>query len=1721
MKLNKVILIILVIFVSLTFSCISAADLDANATVEDGVMADTPSGHEIYVDDENGDDSNDGNSPDTSVKSFGHAVNLADDNSTIHLASGEYKGELNTNVIINKSLTIVGSSSTNFNGENVNSLFTVCDGVSVTFKNINFINSFKKPASYSDEVAYGAALDIKNAKVSIINCSFINNTISHDDTVSQYFYGGAISNFGDLSITDSRFIKNSLMPDSGVFGYGGAIYNRGKLSIDRSSFEKSYSKDFGNGAAIANDGELLINNSVIRDSYALQECKGSAIYNNGRLTLLNSLIENNTCSRSNFQFIFGAIYNCGDFTARGNIFRSNNAVYVQPMDFYKGSPAVYNVGNLNMTYNAFMNNLPFDGVARDVYFNGGELIDLNNNWWQTNENPYNDGERVNIDEVTSWFVFNMNPQYSRLNISDSVDIKAFCTLSNGKTPQIDFFPLFDVVFEANGEKTIAKLTDGNAVYNFNRTQNRGSYNISGEVSGFRQYVLVDVGKIISYVAFNVSSEITYLDDLKISVEVTAEDSNVPSGVVNLRIGDESYPINLTEGKGSLEIQNMIPGKYTLSFTYEGTEDYFKAFNSTEVRVSKSPVNLTASAKDVHVGENGNIVVNLAPYPAQGQAVVYVNGVRKSIAYLYNGNTNIALKNFAEGEYDIVIAYVGSNAFEAANASCKFKVKRYETSLNLTANDINVGENATISIRVDPSNLRGKAILNINGVNTTIFLENTDTVVNLHSLGAGRYDVCVMFEGDAKYAPSSASASFRVLKSPSSISVDIVQNDDDLNGTITIRTNPSNCTGGVGVYINYRLYELNLTDGVARFNVEFDKGTNYIYAFYRGNANYESATWNTTIGVADEFILIGQNVTAYEYNDFNYTIRLIEYNGIPMPSRKILASIGEATYNLTTDDDGIAYITLNLPVGSYDIYITYLNETIMRNIDVRAVEFNLTSSNVTYSENVTFKATFDKNITGRVNFVVVGILDEVIDINDGKAIYNACFNSGDYTVSARYVNDFFVSDEVKSSFRVSKADADLNVIIPQALPGQTQIIRIEAPKNMTGSIAIKVDGVTNICNITDDEAVLEIENISDGMHDVEITYDGDRNYNSYTKSMSFYIKEFSTDVILQIDDNVYGKTLTAIARVDENATGTITFNVLGLSKTVGIENGIANWSFSGIDVGTHTIEAFYSGNDKYQNASNTTSFKVSKADSTISLFTPGAYLNENIKIYAQLSPNATGKVLFSMDGYYSPRNKDIVNSMSLWYIEPLKTGNYTVRAVYSGDNNYYSSNTTFILEISQKKSVLSIVINDAGINDMVIAKVKLNSIDGEKITTKVKLIIQSRTYNVNVVEGEGSLNFGKLAPGNYTYTAQYEGSDEFSKASAEGSFKVSDTLLEVTLTSNDLTKYYKGSEKLSAKLSYLDNPIANAKIQIRISGSKYDLTTNSKGECALPINLKPGTYPAEIIFEGTSTYKASKINVTVKVLHTVEGTDVVKIYGTNKLYQAVFLDSTGKALGDTDVKFTISGKTYTVRTLPNGVAKINVNFKEGKYTITATNPVTGETAKNTITMRYRLSENKDLTKYFGGNEAYKVRAFNDDGKPVGAGEIVKITVSGKTYSVKTDKNGYASLPINLNPKTYTITAEYKGFKVSNKITVKPVLTASNISKKQSKTTSFQAKLVDTKGKPLAGKKITFKIEGKTFTANTNSNGIATATININLSVGTHTIVSSYGKSTITNRIIVSK
>ncbi len=1657
---------------------ISQVSAETNDTVE---LEDTNQDSSIYVDEQQGSDLNNGDisSP---VKSISQAVSNAENNSDIHLSSDTYAGDKNTRITLDKSVNFIGNNTV-IDGEGENYLFTVTGNVRVTFKNICFINAYKSPESYSinyPDSVYGSALEIKNADVILDNCTFQSNVLAYSNN-NRNIYGGAISNDGTLTILNSKFLSNIAHSTSGLFSYGGSIYNNGKLIINHTQFLKSDTDDFSYGGVIYNNNDLIMDNTLITNSHSSQESRGGVIYNTGNFRLTNSIIENSVISKANFQYIYGAIYNAGTLTACSNIFKNNTGVYSTPS---RGSPTIYSTGRLNLTYNLFLGNVPFEDISKDVYIGSGEIVSLDDNWWGSNEDPYTAGA-VNLgDEINSWLVLNITPEYSPLNIGDETEITAKWTLNVPVSLKEELIPKSEIIINSD----IFNFTN-QVSYTYDDTQTKGLYQIPVILSDFIKIVEVDVGKIKTDIAVSLNSNLSYMDDLNISINIRGEDNLNPDGIILISIGDKIYNITLENGHAYYTISDLNPGSYDIKVSYNGSENYFKSFYTSKVNVNKRDIYMNLTIPEFFIDESYYANVTLQVEGSKSSAVLYINGVKKKIIYLYDDRVNkISLTGFKEGEYNITIAYVENTYFKACTVSGILKIKRYAPAFNITADDIMLGETQYVKITAAPEDMRGEAILNINGNNYQVFLNDTTTIVTIPNLRAGEYHLNLVFDGNAKFSKGVASASFSVLKYPTDMDVKVNYNETTFKGNILVKTN-KNCTGEVTVLINYKVYTLNLTNGQANFQVNYDKGSNYIYVYYEGDDYWAEADWNTTIGVADEFILMSEDVTSYEYNDFNYSFRLIESSGVPLPSRTVSISFENELYAVNTDDDGYGYLKLNLKSGSYKIKASYQNKTITNNLKVKKITFSLSSTNATYASPVTFAADFDEDVTGYVNFTVNNVFSEVVGIVGGKAQFSLNYiDTGTYTLDAFYTNDYFNSTRKSSMFKVDKADSIFDLAVSNVVSGEDANITLTLSNNTRGEVIFVLDGEKYNIEIKDNQAVLNVKNISGADHTIKISYGGDKNYNSNSLESSFYIRDLRSDLILKLNNITYDETFTAAAKLNANATGNVTFAVGDISKTVGIKNGEAVLELAGLNAGCYNLTAFYNGDAYYIPSANSAEFEVFKANSTIRIMTNAA-IGENILIYAYLSPNATGAVSFSMPGHYTSRNKQIDEATALWYISPLDTGVYTIKARYSGDDNYYPSDADYVLNLTQKRAKLNVEIRDVTVNERVTVNVRLTS-GSENITDKVTVKLNSRQYTVSIRNGKGSLVVGKMAIGTYDFEAVYEGDENYTGERVTGSFIVADKI-SVSLKSDNVSMFYRGSQKLVVALTDSSgNPVDNQIINVRLNNKDYKLTTDDEGKAYLNLDFKAGNYTAEITYNGSDKYMSGSMNVSVEIKSTVSGIDVTKLYGTSTQYFAIFLDSNGRALADTKVTFKIGDKSFTATTLPNGISRLNINFSPGTYIIQAVNPKTGEIAKNKIYIFNRLMGNKDLTQLYTAGKYYKVRAYTSTGNPVGAGVKVKFTIAGKTYTRTTDKNGYASLKINLKPGKYTIKASYGGVTVKNKVTVKSIITIKNVNaKKSAKTVKIKASLKKVNGKYLKGKKLTLKIKGKKITAKTNKKGVA--------------------------------
>ncbi|SEK43329.1 hypothetical protein SAMN05216439_0935 [Methanobrevibacter gottschalkii] len=476
---------------------------------------------------------------------------------------------------------------------------------------------------------------------------------------------------------------------------------------------------------------------------------------------------------------------------------------------------------------------------------------------------------------------------------------------------------------------------------------------------------------------------------------------------------------------------------------------------------------------------------------------------------------------------------------------------------------------------------------------------------------------------------------------------------------------------------------------------------------------------------------------------------------------------------------------------------------------------------------------------------------------------------------------------------------------------------------------------------------------------------------------------------------------------------------------------------------------------------------------------------------------------------------INNGIAIFNIDTLVRGTYTLN---------YNINATELHDNVINSSTLIVNGIDPNINASSKAVLVGNNVTvtitiPSDLTGTINVILNNKTYVAEIHDNKAIAIIPNLAQGNYLANVIYSGDEKYLAKNTTLNIKV----LEINISAPNVEKYYKGSEKL--RVIVIDsegNAIVGQSVQIKLNNVNYTEITNQEGIVSVNLDLNVGKYSATILVND------KKINTEITIKSTIQGFNMIRGYNSGLDYQATLLNDDGTPLDNTLVKLKIGNRIYEVRSDANGVVKLNKKLTIGTYTVLITNPSNFETQTATLKIVSRINNNKNIIGDYLSGFSYKVRIIGDNGKSVGAREIVKFKINKKTYNIKTDKKGYASLKITLTPKTYQITATYKGQSVKNKITVKQILkTAKKINiRKSAKKLTLKATLKKSNKKPLKNKKITFKFKGKTYTTKTNNKGIAKIIIKKNvikkLKVGKkYTVKVTYVKDIITGSVKVKR
>ena len=467
----------------------------------------------------------------------------------------------------------------------------------------------------------------------------------------------------------------------------------------------------------------------------------------------------------------------------------------------------------------------------------------------------------------------------------------------------------------------------------------------------------------------------------------------------------------------------------------------------------------------------------------------------------------------------------------------------------------------------------------------------------------------------------------------------------------------------------------------------------------------------------------------------------------------------------------------------------------------------------------------------------------------------------------------------------------------------------------------------------------------------------------------------------------------------------------------------------LEVGVHNLTLKYWG-DLYNDAVNlTVPINVTKAQSNMTFYFDemGYDLITHVIIVDDWNDmyyaDANGEVTLTLYKENSPvplqsKTVYIFNGTGVTFFD-LLPANYTIKAIYHGDDNYNASVNSTPAQLNKKEDV-RIIIDINATDIMVDEEVFINITvltNGINATGNVTLYLDNEKYILPLNDSKAQFHLGNLSAGDKIVIVCYEGSRNLQANSGDANFTVSkyNTTFEIGVT--NITH----NQKEIINITFLNE--TEGVVYISVDDRNYSAVINNRTAILELVNLTVGEHNVTVRFPGDWKYN-NVINMTRFYVEQITPDVIIDVgnvtYGNPS---TVVIRVPDCVSGDISIK--INGQPYgTPKQIENGKVIFDLGIlNAGNYTVEAV--YSGDANHTAAISEQKFSVFKDNRTIdieveniiYGAVEHIKVH--------VNATGTVTIKVNGKSQTI-TLNNGTAELNLtNLVANTYAVDVTYNG------------------------------------------------------------------------------------------------
>ena len=1417
-----------------------------------------------------------------------NAIGLVDGiltlDSDIAMTDDEAAGFVN-GVAINKNIRIDGKGHT-IDAKNLGRIFEIDGGFAVTLTNVTLTNG--------NATVGGAIYNFGNLDLVYVN--FVNNTAKYGGAIMNYAYGlvlddstftnntakigGAIYNSADCFV-----VGNSTFANNTATSNGGVIFNYGiGFVVGNSTFVNNSAAD-GAGAIMNGGRGFVVGNSTFANNAATS--KGGAIYNYGiGFVVGNSTFANNTAEDA------GAVYNEGDNSVVGNSTFANNTA--------EDAGAVYNEGDNSVVGNSTFVNNTATSIGGAIINNGKLVVD--NSAFEDNAANYYGGAILNNGKLVvdnSAFEDNAANYYGGA-IFNWDDLQVTNSAFDGNDILVRNIRAMDNVDHG-----------GAAIYNWkNGKLDISKSNFTNNIKNYK-----NGDRLVGAVAT--------IGDATISDSYFVNNSGRWGGALSVMGGEFSIATNFIDIDGTKFVNN--------SALYGGAMFVWGSNYSISNSVFDNNSAFGKGNMTPNDNNGGALVVTQGNIPISGTIINsnFTNNKAQygGAAWINEGTVDISNSNFINNTATVEAGAIG---FEPAYT--KITATVYGTNfINNTAgvdggaiysngdlriSDSDFDNNKAQKADIIYSNING--LLSINGNNYSNYTENKAPIINL--------------------------AGIETISSDGGVIITVLDNK-----TVNV------CYGDV-----VTLHAIITVDGVLVANQDLS------FSVYNGE--------DVVVCKANS-LLNGSYVATYKINDvINKTVSIV-YDGPEVHINTGILNVSKANPDLTVgalnitvgdleiitvtgpkDATGLITLTLNgidyiLPIyngeakfyfqdlayGTYDVsasysgdnhYVAAKNSTVFK-VDKVLANLNIHVEDITFGENGLVIITLPSDIDGSIVTVNVNGKVYPVDIENGFGkLPLRELDAGDYTISAVFAgNDKYLPGVSNALLTVSKADPALNVLISDV--GYDGVFNINVALTgvdaigLNGNVIVTVNNKDYSVNIVNGKGTAVGVKLAAGTYDFTAAWAGNDNYNAVGDSGKFSVAKVDSIIDVAVSDIKVGEDAVISVKLLSDATGSVTVTVNGKDYTETVVNGVANVKVADLKAGTYDVAVKYSGDNNYNAAVATSSFTVSKVDSTMDVTVNDIVFGGDLIVDAVLPDDATGEVVITVNGV--DYHVSIENGKATGTISGLAAGDYTVTVKYVGDDKYAGVEVAENVNVAKAQPVLGVVIADVDYGNGFVIEATLTGVNSAPLSGNVIVTVAGKEYTVKVTDGKGIATGDKLAAGTYAFAAAWAGDDNYNIVTENGDFKVNKIDSSVAVNVNNI----KVGEELTITVNVPSD--ATGDVTVSVDGKEYNVAIENGKAVKTIADLKANDYTVTVKYSGDNNYNAavaaSSFTVS-KVDSTMDVTVNDIVFGGDLIVDAVLPDD---ATGE--VVITVNGVDYHV-SIENGKATGTISgLAAGDYTVT--------------------------------------------------------------------------------------------------------------------------------------------------------------------------------------------